>query len=42
LVNGAGKVLVYLAGICDKQSQDQMAMGLTRNHLNDTEPQSLY
>jgi sarcosine oxidase gamma subunit len=41
LVNGARKLLVYLAHICDKQSQDQIAMGLTHNYLNATEPQSL-
>jgi hypothetical protein len=35
------KLLVYLAHICDKQSQDQIAMGLTHNYLNATEPQSL-
>jgi hypothetical protein len=33
--------LFYQADICDKQSQHQIAMGLTHHYLNDTEPQSL-
>ena len=41
LVYGAHKLLFYQAGICDKQSQHQIAMGLTHNYLNGTEPQSL-
>jgi hypothetical protein len=35
------KLLFYQADICDKQSQHQIAMGLTHNYLNVTEPQSL-
>jgi len=35
------KLLFYQADICDKQSQHQIAMGLTHNYLNGTEPQSL-
>jgi hypothetical protein len=34
------KLLFYQADICDKQSKDQIAMGLTHNYLNDTERQS--
>jgi hypothetical protein len=41
LVNGARKLLVYLADICDKQSHDQIAMGLAHNYLKAAEPQSL-
>jgi len=41
MVSDQRKLLVYLADICDKQSQHQIAMGLTHNYLNDTEPQSL-
>jgi sarcosine oxidase gamma subunit len=33
--------LFYWADICDKQSQDQIAMGLTHNYLHAMEPQSL-
>ena len=33
--------MFYRADICDKQSQHQIAMGLSRNYLNGTEPQSL-
>jgi hypothetical protein len=35
------KLLFYQTDICDKQSQHQIAIGLTHNYLNDTEPQSL-
>jgi hypothetical protein len=41
LVSDQRKLLFYLADICDKQSQHQIAMGLTHNYLHATEPQSL-
>jgi hypothetical protein len=41
VVNDERKLLFYRSDICDKQSQHQIAMGLTHNYLNDTEPQSL-
>ena len=34
------KLLFYQAHIRDKQSQDQIAIGLTHNYLSATEPQS--